>query len=351
MLLQNFTTVFLIIGLNLILISNKNFDKKTNIIFSLLSVIIITLLAEEILDLYFSKFHSPSFWRYVISAIGYVFRPCVIALLITISLRRSKINIILWIPNIILAVIAFTDYFTHIMFWYSEDNEFLRGPFTYFAHIVSALYLIVFLLMDVKRRKTITFTENLTILFSSFICLLATILETLLQNTMFLITDAMAVSIALYYIVLYAETFRIDVLTGLLNRRSLYSNIKKKTNKTFTVISVDLNCLKEINDTYGHSAGDQALKNLATILLQESLNDYIPYRIGGDEFILIGKKQPETEINLFFNRIRSKLEDKNIMASFGWALYRPGDSFNDVCNEADKLMYKDKRNYRNRTKT
>lgn len=349
LILQNFAILCLLIGLGIIIISNKNFDKKTNLIFSLLVLIIIILVTEGILDQYFSKLPHPSILRYVVSATGYTLRPFVIVLFITVSLRREKHSLVLWLPMIFLAILSFTDYFTNIMFWYTEDNEFLRGPLAYSAHVISGIYLIIFLLIILIRHKNITNAETFAIFFSSFICFVAAVLETVLDDYKFLITDAMAVSSAIYYIVLYAETFRMDELTGLLNRRSLYINVKKKSNKRLVIISADLNGLKEINDTKGHLEGDRALKVLAETLLEESENKYVAYRTGGDEFILIGQEQTDTEINLFLDNVRNKLKKKSIMASFGYALYRPGESFDDVCNQADAQMYKDKRNYRSRT--
>lgn len=118
--------------------------------------------------------------------------------------------------------------------------------------------------------------------------------------------------------------------------------------KQFIIISVDLNCLKEINDSQGHNAGDNALKRLADILVSNSGKNYCPYRIGGNEFIILGKDLEDEKITKFINTLREDLKKVNLMASFGYSLFKSGDNFDEVCQKADAQMYKDKKRYRHR---
>lgn len=112
------------------------------------------------------------------------------------------------------------------------------------------------------------------------------------------------VSCILYYVVLFADTFKVDQLTGLLNRRSLYNFVTRNKNRKFSVISADLNCLKDINDTGGHRAGDDALKFLASVLLNAGGRKFHPYRVGGDEFVVIGKELQEAKIMEYINEVK-----------------------------------------------
>lgn len=81
-----------------------------------------------------------------------------------------------------------------------------------------------------------------------------------------------------------------DVLTGLYNRRYFEESVEKevqraKRQKTpFSVIGIDLDHLKQINDTYGHSYGDLAIKTIADILKSNARAIDVPARIGGEEF-------------------------------------------------------------------
>lgn len=76
-----------------------------------------------------------------------------------------------------------------------------------------------------------------------------------------------------------------DELTGLANRRYFYYNMQKMDTDSLAVIYLDLDSFKQLNDEYGHQAGDAALAGFAT-LLQGSFADGIIARMGGDEFVV-----------------------------------------------------------------
>ena len=86
----------------------------------------------------------------------------------------------------------------------------------------------------------------------------------------------------------------IDPLTGLLNRKQMYEDMKRKIkmHKKFSIIFVDLNNFKQINDKYGHSAGDKVLENFGKEASKMECSNC--YRIGGDEFIFL---VPDLEIS------------------------------------------------------
>jgi diguanylate cyclase (GGDEF)-like protein len=92
-----------------------------------------------------------------------------------------------------------------------------------------------------------------------------------------------------------------DQLTGLYNRRYMiqelerHGEIYKRYRHAFSILMLDLDNLKAVNDTYGHPAGDAALKHLSTLLRVNVRDVDIPCRYGGDEFIVL---MPETEQNV-----------------------------------------------------
>lgn len=167
--------------------------------------------------------------RYITSAAGYTLCPAAVVVIIDILLRRRKSAVILWIPVVLIGIIAFTSYYTH---------------------------LIMLVILTVRMHRYITSGEIFTIVYIAAICVAATVLESRLSGYKFLLTGAMATSCALYYVILYIETYRRDPLTGLMNRKSFYLDAGRYRNRNIAVISIDLNGLKEINDTKGHSAGD-----------------------------------------------------------------------------------------------
>ena len=152
-----------------------------------------------------------------------------------------------------------------------------------------------------------------------------------------------------------------DGMTGLYNRRYFEEYIKKEAiramrqNQKFTVIGLDLDHLKQINDTYGHNYGDIAIKAIAEVLKSNARSIDIAARMGGEEFNLI---LPAVDIEggcIAAERIRKAIEsvelDKigHITASLGVATYPDqSDDIQELLELTDQAMYESKRNGRNR---
>ncbi|QGU10256.1 EAL domain-containing protein [Leclercia sp. J807] len=91
-----------------------------------------------------------------------------------------------------------------------------------------------------------------------------------------------------------------DSLTGMNNRQFFWENIKKiiqvaeKNNDSVTVMLFDLDCFKEINDTYGHDVGDMLLRQISERLIAMSLTSDTLYRLGGDEFAFLSSGLTES---------------------------------------------------------
>ncbi len=152
-----------------------------------------------------------------------------------------------------------------------------------------------------------------------------------------------------------------DGMTGLYNRRYFEEYIKKEAiramrqNQKFTVIGLDLDHLKQINDTYGHNYGDIAIKTIAEVLKSNARSIDIAARMGGEEFNLI---LPGVDIEggcIAAERIRKAIESVelekigHITASLGVATYPDqSDDLEELLELTDQAMYESKRNGRNR---
>lgn len=145
-----------------------------------------------------------------------------------------------------------------------------------------------------------------------------------------------------------------DVMTGTLNRNAYerrLNNLRKESAdlRDITVIAVDINDLKKLNDTYGHQAGDEALKTVAEFLLTSIGESAEVYRIGGDEFVCIAFGKIGGYISEFKDLIgfRNKEVPYTLEVSVGYKPY--DDSFESIdalINHCDKLMYEDKKHSR-----
>jgi diguanylate cyclase (GGDEF)-like protein len=154
-----------------------------------------------------------------------------------------------------------------------------------------------------------------------------------------------------------------DALTELANRRHTFVYAKtmlaqaKKNKYNFSIIIFDIDHFKKINDTYGHAAGDIALKDIAVIANQYVRNHDILGRIGGEEFLVILPHTCSQQAYEIAERIRKAIEHRditlndqivNISASFGISQLTQNEiSFNEIFHEADVALYESKHNGRN----
>lgn len=135
----------------------------------------------------------------------------------------------------------------------------------------------------------------------------------------------------------------IDQMTGAGNRRALERQIREwKGDGLLGVISVDLNGLKNTNDTAGHHAGDVLICETARVL-QECAGEKYVFRTGGDEFIVLTEDLEERDISLLIRHMRENAENNGISMAIGFAACRGKvTDFDALLTRADFNMYKDK---------
>jgi diguanylate cyclase (GGDEF)-like protein/PAS domain S-box-containing protein len=160
---------------------------------------------------------------------------------------------------------------------------------------------------------------------------------------------------------------RIDELSGLYNRRYFYETLKKNealfsrrnddVTHTFSLITLDVDHFKTINDTFGHAKGDELIRHISDIMLMNCRSSDIVFRIGGDEFSVV---LPDTDRNSAMaqaERIRTRIERTPIIlggnpmrltVSLGVACFSEHGSIEEMIHVADERLYLSKRMGRNR---
>lgn len=144
-----------------------------------------------------------------------------------------------------------------------------------------------------------------------------------------------------------------DQLTNLWNSRYFYSQLMKeikktkKTKSTFCVALIDLDDFKTINDTYGHVAGDEVLKGIATILAGNTRKSDIVVRWGGDEFVIIFPNTSLESAAILVERLRGMVESskdcRQVTMSVGVLFVEVEMEVNQLLKLVDDTLYKAKK--------
>src|SRR5579863_4246843 len=146
----------------------------------------------------------------------------------------------------------------------------------------------------------------------------------------------------------------IDPLTGLYNRRFAEQRLAAEVSRSerkghpLTVLMLDLNNFKHINDTHGHAAGDQVLKEFAFRLNKVIRGMDLAVRLGGDEFLVLLPECTTEQLQIVLGRLGSIEVERHgqmipVTFSAGWKQYETGDRPDKLLETADQALYAKKR--------
>lgn len=153
-----------------------------------------------------------------------------------------------------------------------------------------------------------------------------------------------------------------DPLTRIMNRRGITVGLldamahAERYRTPLTVAMVDIDHFKEINDTYGHEAGDRVLKNVAEILSDALRMPDKVGRYGGEEFLIVLPHTTLAQGSKIVERIRASVSKKifdqgakkaHVTISVGVTQFKPGEDLEQLMSQADKAMYDAKKGGRN----
>jgi diguanylate cyclase (GGDEF)-like protein len=184
-------------------------------------------------------------------------------------------------------------------------------------------------------------------------------------------TVAVAVTAALVTLFAYLFAIRVrddrsqlelmaslDALTGVPNRRTMERALtaaverQRKGKGRYGLVIMDLDHFKDVNDTYGHAAGDSAIADLAAILKFEMRRNDAVFRFGGEEFVALVAVENRDELQTVAERLRLAVRDAlrgpggRITVSLGAALLGSEDRWQEWFSLADEALYRAKNNGR-----
>ena len=288
-----------------------------------------------------------------------VFFLCYIDALMNGSLERLKKRFYYMFPVILTIVLTAIMLPAGVLFSISEDNVYQREFGVYLLTAVCWLTILFTAVIIIRNRKKLNFGQALTV--SGFVIFpfLGNLLQLKFCGTSIVLPITSICLLQVYILMEIKEEDR-DYLTGLLNRQSIEQWVQFRMNhynkaKGFSLILIDLNGFKIINDEYGHQEGDSILISFAHLLRRMVKSTDKVGRFGGDEFIISFESDNPLVIEDTLTRISAQLMKENnkrkkeyeISFSCGTAVYSP-DKHQDVTelfNEADSRMYVEK-NYK-----
>ncbi|MFS0576182.1 diguanylate cyclase [Sporosarcina sp. 179-K 3D1 HS] len=155
-----------------------------------------------------------------------------------------------------------------------------------------------------------------------------------------------------------------DGLTGMGNRRhfdemiSYFAELSERSDVGFSLVMLDLDHFKKVNDQYGHPAGDEVLKRLGMVALEEKRETDHVFRYGGEEFSFIFHGASAEKAVVFIERLRERFNaivfeegEHRFSVTFSAGVATYEGSIEQVISEADQALYEAKRGGRNRTVT
>ena len=265
--------------------------------------------------------------------------------------KKEKRLLTIYRPHLILFAVCWVavlgNIFGHYLFGMDSQNAYFRLPASYSLYVV-ALFMIgnsVFVYYRYRRRHHVEF------FFPIWIFLVPVLIGIVIQSLFYGISLAwccISIGLAALYMSTQTELAYRDPLTGLYNRHYLDRILNTWTGHSG--IMLDMDFFKEINDRFGHSVGDEALRETANLLREASPVDSIAFRFAGDEFILLLTTNSEEAIREVEADIKKAVEAFNrssgkpytISLSMGHAVFDTKDK--DAFMEAiDSAMYIEKR--------
>ena len=265
--------------------------------------------------------------------------------------KKEKRLTTVYKPHLILLVLCWIfvlgNLFGHYLFNLDSRNAYYRMPASYSLYVFALLMIgnSVFVFYQYRRR------HHVEIFFPIWIFLTPVLAGIILQSLFYGISLAWcctSLGMAALYMSTQTELAYRDPLTGLYNRH--YLDRVLNTWNGHSGIMIDMDFFKEINDRFGHSTGDKALRDTASLLRETSPDDSIVTRFAGDEFILLLATNQEDAIRAVEDEIRKGVDRLNqssdlpytISLSMGHAVFDSKDK--DAFLEAiDKAMYLDKK--------
>ena len=360
------------IVITLHLIKSDILDANIKYGFAVASSMIILVAAAEWAGVKLNN--APEQWKTVhalVKAVEFSLAPAVIMTWATI-LAGSRRIWHGWVAVGANVILEFVSAFAGFIYYIDDNNVYCRGNF-YWVYIAFYVLSIVVIFIEIFKFSASYQNRDFSFLIGILVFLAVGVGLQMYSSQIRTSWITGSVAGTLLYIYFADLSMQVDMVTKMLNRRC-YENILSRLRSRTAIILFDVDDFKNVNDTYGHSVGDEILQKTGECLRKAYGAKGLCFRIGGDEFCVILKKgkldempgggyadellgnppidgflrsTPELErLNRRFAEIVKSTRKKDPRmpeVSFGYYIFDNTWPVSDVVDKADQLMYENKR--------
>lgn len=329
-------------------------------------MLVVTLLAQATETLSFLLDGAPGaasrFWLYLTNTVctgatvcvGYAWCLYVDFRVYRSTGRLRRRHLLLGAPLLALLVLLVANLFgTGWIFTISADNVYRRGSLNILLYLLLFGYYAESVWQVHKARRDGVTVEFFPVYYFVVTCAVGTVLQGVFYGMAF---GWLSVAIAFVFVDSQTRSLRgyTDELSGLFGRKYMnycLDRIHATQEKDVYGIMMDVNCFKEINDTYGHAEGDRAIQEIGHILSGALAANSVAIRMSGDEFMVLIRHGSEELLDKTCAAIEQRVQHYNATApagsfqlsfSTGVAKYE-GGSVEKFLVELDRRMYAEKR--------
>ncbi len=264
----------------------------------------------------------------------------------------KKRGVFYLIPFYVATLMVALNSVTGLMFTIEAGNEYTQQFGVVVVTVIMYLMLIALLYVAQRMKERINFKHIKVVFGFMLLPIAATILQMVVPGLNFL-WPAFAFATFMAFLLLEKDAMLKDSLTKLNTRVALEARVKSKLRRhePFSLIMIDLDEFKQVNDMFGHKVGDDALMVVASILEDSVKRTDMVCRYGGDEFLILVESPRPHAARYIKDRIKARISAFNkkgvkpymLAMSFGLNFYdHSAANIKHLLAEVDQLMYAEK---------
>ncbi len=325
-------------------------EKRVRTVFLVESLLILLLIMATWADRCLSVVDAT--WGYrlrtLTTFINFAISPATPLLLRLIYTHRTWAKRMFWlfIPAIVNVIVCASSIVTGSVFYIDAQNNYTRGPLFIIPFFIAVFYLVGLVVMASKQEKKRYRKEEMRLLsIMAVFIIVATLLE-IIYVIRFMVFSTTIIGVMLYFMLLSRQKMIFDPLTGAYTRPVYMKKIEQLACKRpCTIAVVDINGLKQMNDTMGHARGDEVIVGVVETIMMHLDKHAKLYRIGGDEFIIIDTKHPFNGLEACLIKAQVQCKERTplpLSFAFGIETYSGVGAIGESIDKADERMYQQK---------